>query len=266
MYDSTSALLKEKGNFGAICDVLNITKFTEKEIEYLEEYKMCLAVALDRLQGETSCFFGELLPTVKTVEEKLLKLQVQQLKYCSPLVKALLAGVQKRFSALLALESKEAILAAVCHPYHKLRWVSEGRKEEIINFFVKAILAESKSTDPESPKLIHLENEMRQEDDVFFAYDEAESVQDLGKEQFANKIRLECHQYFGDSDLSLRMLNKYATIKKAFMKYNTTLPSSAPVERLFNYAGLILTPNRRLLSDFNFEKLLFLKANHSLIT
>lgn len=40
---------------------------------------------------------------------------------------------------------------------------------------------------------------------------------------------------------------------QAYTEFNTTLPSSAPVERLFSLGKRVLTPTRTLLSDENFE-------------
>ena len=54
-------------------------------------------------------------------------------------------------------------------------------------------------------------------------------------------------------------------IRALFLKYNTGLPSSAPVERLFSLCGQVLVPRRCRLSDARFEMLALLRANHSLL-
>lgn len=57
----------------------------------------------------------------------------------------------------------------------------------------------------------------------------------------------------------LQTLNQFSNI---FLKYNMPTPSSAPVERLFNLGGLVLTPRRNRLSDKRFEKLLLMRYNN----
>lgn len=69
--------------------------------------------------------------------------------------------------------------------------------------------------------------------------------------------------YLSDIEISLEMLNRYPIIRKFFLKYNTALPSSAPVERLFSFAGIINQSRRQKLSDSNFEMLVLRKANSS---
>ena len=50
-----------------------------------------------------------------------------------------------------------------------------------------------------------------------------------------------------------------------FIKYNTPLPSSAAVERLFSTAGDVLRAKRSSLDEVNFEELVFLKGNMDLL-
>jgi len=50
-------------------------------------------------------------------------------------------------------------------------------------------------------------------------------------------------------------------IKQLFVRYNTCLPSSAPVERLFSLASLVLTKRRNRLDDKLFETLAMPKVN-----
>ena len=63
--------------------------------------------------------------------------------------------------------------------------------------------------------------------------------------------------------ITLIVLIKYPAIKKMFLHFNATLPSSVPVERLFSFAGIITRPHRHRLGDRMFEILLLLKENKS---
>ena len=71
--------------------------------------------------------------------------------------------------------------------------------------------------------------------------------------------------YFNDACTDITCLEKYPTIKEVFMQYDTPLPSSAAVERLFSLASKVYAPRRNRFSDSVFEKLVILNANYGLL-
>ncbi|KAK4027332.1 hypothetical protein OUZ56_016342 [Daphnia magna] len=55
--------------------------------------------------------------------------------------------------------------------------------------------------------------------------------------------------FLSDGMAELSSLERFPTIKKIFLEYNSALPSSAACERVFSTAGLNFTANRTRLSE-----------------
>ena len=91
--------------------------------------------------------------------------------------------------------------------------------------------------------------------DDFFNFNEREMEQSQKHLQFL----------MNDKDRQLSMLHRSPEVKILFLRYNTTLPSSAPVERLFNAGALVSTKRRNLLSDTLFESLVLSTLNKHLL-
>jgi len=96
--------------------------------------------------------------------------------------------------------------------------------------------------------------------DDFFDFNEPENSPLIP----VNKDTMDCLRFLEEPcDESLEVLHQFPSVKYLFRKLNATVPSSAPVERLFSSGSLISTPRRNRLIDKRFEQLLLLKANNA---
>lgn len=72
-------------------------------------------------------------------------------------------------------------------------------------------------------------------------------------------IASQLDSYLSSKVKTIESLRDYPAVANAFMKANSTLPSSAVVERLFSAAGQILNSRRCSLSDEHFDWMVFLR-------
>lgn len=73
------------------------------------------------------------------------------------------------------------------------------------------------------------------------------------KTNINNSAENENLNYFSKSPTkNLTSLDDTPIIKKVFYKFNTPLPSSAPIERTFSVGSAVLTKKRGKMTDANF--------------
>lgn len=102
LYDCLTLLLKHRSKLNDLMSHLELPIFKS------QEYCGCLgpvACAIDRLQGEKGCYYGHLLSTLLTVQNKLNAVESNVLKYCNPLFAATDQCFKKRFSQYLSLDA-----------------------------------------------------------------------------------------------------------------------------------------------------------------
>ncbi|KAJ8887272.1 hypothetical protein PR048_013487 [Dryococelus australis] len=107
--------------------------FKKAEEEYLQEYVEVMrpiALALDCLQSETNCFYGQLLPTLFSLKHK--SVAVKNRRYCAQILQNLKATLTKRFDEFFSLSPtvNEAILASCFHPMFQLRWIPQDLNDQ----------------------------------------------------------------------------------------------------------------------------------------
>ena len=164
-------------------------------------------------------------------------------------------GLNRRYGSLLDLvmpDAKYAAVAAICNPKYKMRWVPPNNRESLRTLFVQCAQCFCESA--LSPEEL---GQGSDDDDYMVSMKTSTTL------SMPAALKLKFQRT--DADRSLSMLDKYPVVTSTFIYYNTTIPSSAPVET-FQLGegpggGQVETARRNTLSDTSFERLLLLKAN-----
>ena len=165
------------------------------------------------------------------------------------------SAIVKQFSNIF--DSKDAIIAAVTSPKFKLKWVeSQEQKDTYRQIMIDELYLHESASEVviEEEHATQAQNK-RKDFYEFDTEDEDGTSDDVGTEAMEflrNAKTLEC-------------LEKYPKVKQLFLRYNTTIPSSAPIERLFSLGNLVLTPRRNRLTDGRFEQLLLMRYNKDFV-
>src|SRR5436190_14150468 len=143
-----------------------------------------------------------------------------------------------RFSTLF--EKNDLIIASCLHPKFKLNWIN-GKEKKLAKNYLKNVLG-----------IRSIDRSRRYHDD-FFAFNQQTKEVESAQE--------ELYRFFKSNNCGITTLNDYPAIKKLFIKYNTALPSSASVERMFSVGGSVIMPQRGHFLDNIIEYQILLKIN-----
>lgn len=183
-------------------------------------------------------YFGYLLPTITELMSKFEKLKNSRMNYCQPLLIALHEGVNKRFGELL--NDEFLIISATSHPFFKIAWIdNEFKKNTAVILLRDAVMLahENKSLGVNSPISEHdVDSDCDDNANTsFFSWTQKKP------ENIA--IEAELGDFLKSSPTKkLETLNLTPTLKKVFIKYNTPLPSSAPVGPVLQFVTKWKTP------------------------
>ncbi|CAI6374183.1 unnamed protein product [Macrosiphum euphorbiae] len=217
-----------------------------------------LAIVLDLLQGEKNMFFGFLIPSITELIYKYEQLFIKnQLKICLPLVEVIIKSIEKRFEKILS--DQFLTIAAISHPYFKTVWIKNQVKKDLaISDFKKTVLdmfnANRNESTTDKPVVDNSEDEA--EDSSFFSWSNVtiDKLQETSTISVENEVCLYPNR---SPTKKLTSLNEFPNVKKVFIKHNTPLPSSGPIERVFSVSNAILTKRRGKMEDKTFEKAIF---------
>lgn len=247
---------------------MQIRPFTSNDFIVMAQYEKVfepVAQALDTLQGEYNNSQGRILPVLLSMRKRISSIEetgniIRDFKAVT------LKQIDVRFGKYLEYNSlnKDFILSAITLPRYKTNFISSDENKIFAkNLLVsecKRLCDESQDSSADVPE--DSCTAIDDDDDFVILFPTNRNTR---RNSIDNQIEVEVTQYLLDPRKDVNILNDYRYIRAVFYKYNTTLSSSAPVERVFSQSLMIFTPRRNRISAKNFENTLILKHNRMLI-
>lgn len=223
-----------------------------------------VAISLDRMQSEFNGSQGNILPVLISMNH-----HIENLRETSNIIKdfkkCMLEIIKERFSKYLSIEAADydLVLAAITLPQYKTTFIAS---DEAIIYAKELLTQECKKMAREIHQNISTEPHTSSAQDVTDDFIISFATQRNNRRaSLENDIESEVARFFVDSRTDMKILHEYPHVKEVYFKYNTTLSSSAPVERVFSQSMMIFTPRRNRISSKNFEMALLSKVNRSLL-
>lgn len=255
--------------------------FLQREITYLQEFAVLmqpLAISIDVLQGHDNNYHGQVIPILHSLREHYAEMARTStfpfVKYAAS--KIILAMERpKRFRPQLFLEepARLDIVAAASHPGFKLSWADEGSNmyatarrifaEEVTDAMQKIRQQQFASQESQAPQ-------SQAQPSTSSARMPHNIIPQLGPANFIIRrsaagpqedVQGQIVRFLEDPRTELSMLNAYPSIKEVFWRSNTPLCSTAPLERVFNFAGILNHPKRSRTTPENFNMSVVIKGN-----
>ncbi|XP_057339645.1 zinc finger BED domain-containing protein 4-like [Microplitis mediator] len=234
------------------------------DFEYLEEFLMCstpLALAIDKLQAD-QCYYGCLLPQLVSVQNDMNDLLLgEKLRFCHTIVVTTIKSIERRFQNQFdfSLADNQALIAAISHPLFKGQWLASFPPD--VQKLAHEKFSETVSKEASIDTSIDVIDNGDADNQKLNFGNRGALVREFKVSSSQGQTAAEVDCFLKSSKFRFSILDDYPTIRQVFLKFNTPLPSSAPVERLFSHATMMNLPKYNRLSDEHFEQRVLFKAN-----
>lgn len=204
-------------------------------------------------------YLGYILPTLITMRHRIMSLDGGNV--LKDFQESMINVLRRRFTNYFNITetNRDLVVAAISTPRFKLSFIEQDSQCKMASCM---LLSECLKLVSESLDTTEVEIETTvddsTDDDFFLSFG---AMRALRRNSLEQNVEAEVNRFLEDDRKDLLILNEYPNVKKVYKKFNTTIPSSAAVERLFSQSSLIFTPRHNRILSEKIEKVSLLKHN-----